>query len=72
MPPAYVLCALIRYPLGWPGPRHVSGGIWTLACDDDASRIEKGTAIFDDQMRPKPAFQAILDVGAGKNAATQP
>jgi endo-1,4-beta-xylanase len=28
--------------------------------------------VFDAQLQPKPAFQAILDVGLGKNVTTQP
>ena len=28
--------------------------------------------VFDAQLQPKPAYQAIIDVGLGKTAATKP
>jgi len=44
---------------------------WGIS-DRRSWRAGQSALVLDGQLNPKPAFQAILDVGLGKNAPTQP
>jgi endo-1,4-beta-xylanase len=43
---------------------------WGIS-DQRSWRSGQKPLLFDGQMQPKPAFQAILDVALGRNAAPQ-
>ena len=44
---------------------------WGIS-DNRSWRRGQGALVFDGQLNPKPALQAILDVGQGKNAPAKP
>jgi endo-1,4-beta-xylanase len=44
---------------------------WGIS-DTRSWRRGQDALLFDGQLNPKPAYQAILDVASGQNSATQP